>query len=513
MEDRSTPPSEPGSDVSRRTFLGLLAVTGAALSGCSLPGKAAVTPPTTPLPPTTTASTVTQTPSTNTVVPVVDTRETLECDVCVVGGGAAGMAAATAAANAGARTVLVEESCVLGGNITRGLVNIDRVAPHGNSLMVKGYFLSLLTRMISDGRAIAPDAANLHAIIYDTDYLGHLALYLARKAGAQALLSASLTSASVADRRITSIEVMQAGQRTAIQSDVYIDCTGDGNLGFVAGCNFWQGDAAYHQIQGQTLMFHVGGVDFPALLEYEKTKEPPSRTNLATDHQMVGLKEFMRRFRSKHPNLGRPQRGILMTRTHTPTVFCLSASEIYGNHLDGPEALASILASLREQDFAIHQTLRREVPAFRDSYIVRMAERPYLREGRRIQGLYQLTAGDVQRAAKFPDGVARGWYPIDLHTSYTGGAVQMRGPGYGAWYDIPYRCLVSRDLDNVLMAGRCISVTHEALGSTRVSALSMALGQAAGVAAAQAAGSRTLPADLPVAALRKELLTQGAPPL
>ncbi len=479
------------------------------LSGCSLPGKGTIPPQTAPLPPTTTTTAATYTPPATAVIPVGDSRQTLECDVCVVGGGAAGMAAATAAAHAGARTVLVEESCVLGGNITRGLVNIDRIA-YGKGIMVKGYFESLMTRMIAARRAIAPDAANHHAVIYDTDYLGHLALYQARKAGVELLLSAALSAASLTGRRITSIEVVQAGQRTAIQSDVYIDCTGDGNLGFVAGCNFWQGDATYHQIQGQTLMFHVGGVDFPAILEYERTKEPPSPTNLATDYQMVGLKEFMRRFREKHPQLGRPQRGILMTRTHTPTVFCVSASEVYGNHIDGPEALANILASLREQDFAIHQALQREVPGFKNSYIVRLAERPYLREGRRIHGLYQLTADDVQKAAKFPDGIARGWYPIDLHASYTGGAVQMRGPGWGAWYDIPYRCLVSRDLDNVLMAGRCISVTHEALGSTRVSALSMALGQAAGVAAAQAALSRTPPAGLPVPALRKELKVQGA---
>jgi hypothetical protein len=139
-----------------------------------------------------------------------------------------------------------------------------------------------------------------------------------------------------------------------------------------------------------------------------------------------------------------------------------------------------------------------------------MAERPYLREGRRLTGYYQLSAADIQKADKPDDSIARGYYPVDLHRQGDGGIVQTVYLGVGDWYGIPYRCIVARDLDNLLMAGRCISVTHEALGSTRISPVSMALGQAAGIAGVLCVRNGLRPADLPAAQVRTELHKQGA---
>jgi hypothetical protein len=153
--------------------------------------------------------------------------------------------------------------------------------------------------------------------------------------------------------------------------------------------------------------------------------------------------------------------------------------------------------------------MRKEVPGFEHSRILRMAERPYLREGRRLVGRYQLTAEDVVRAEKPADSIARGWYPMDLHVLYAGRPVQWASVPGGDWYGIPYRCLVARDLDNLLMAGRCISVTHEALGSTRISPVSMALGEAAGIAAALSARGNDRPADLQAAKVQEQVRRNG----
>lgn len=503
-------------DLSRRTFLGLLAATGAALAGCS-PRLSAET--------TTTSSTAEGTPVAETVTgttpitsaAVVDRpliRQTpvhnvVKTEVCVVGGGAAGIAAATAAASTGAETILIEESGVLGGNITRGLVNIDRVA-HGGGPMVKGFFSTLLDGMIAAGKALQPSEQNHYAVIYDTDYLRHYAYYLARRAGAQVRLHSTMCGATVNGRRLTAIDVVAQGSRTSIEADIFIDCTGDGNLGSAAGVQFWLGDHNYHQIQGQTLMFHLTGVDFAAARDYIARYESEERMNLINTYQLAGFRGFMKKFRKTNPKLGRPQGGILMTQTRSPAVHCVSASEIYGNHITAPDSVMDLMSSLQEQNLQIHAAMKKELPGFKGSTMVRMAERPYLREGRRLAGLYELTADDVTGARKFGDGIARGWYPIDLHVAYAGGPVQIGHPGYSKWYDIPYRSLVSRDLDNLLMAGRCISVTHEALGSTRISPVSMSLGQAAGVAAAQCTASRTSPPELPAGPLREQLRRQGA---
>jgi hypothetical protein len=163
----------------------------------------------------------------------------------------------------------------------------------------------------------------------------------------------------------------------------------------------------------------------------------------------------------------------------------------------------------RRQMSQIATFLRRHVPGFQEAYIAQSGVHTGVRETRRIVGDYQLTAEDVLEGRKFDDVVARGAYPVDIHNPKGSGTVLKRLPP-GAAYDIPLRALLPRGVDGLLVAGRCLSGTHEAHSSYRVMPIVMATGQAAGVCAALAAQRNLAPRTVPVADVQAALLRQGA---
>lgn len=509
--------------MSRRRFLGALAaggtlgglaLGGAALAGCSDPpdfvrrtGRR-LERILDPLDPTIAAGrgpepAAFEPPAPSLAAPLHPDLLPLDCDVCVVGGGAAGFAASVAAARKGARTVLVEESFMLGGNTTRGLVNLDKVTYGGDTSFVGGLLREVLLDMEERGEAVYPSAATQFSVPYDADGLRRTLLAKARGAGVDVRLGTEMLQVGVEDRRIVAVWALEQGRLLEIRAREYVDCTGDGHLGFLAGNGYWFGDRTHGLIQGTTLIFYAAPVDFARLVSYAEENGTQS-----TSYQVIGLRDFMKQAIKDGLIGGTPQRGLLVNRNTKPGVVSISGSESYDDHLS-PGAAARIAAELEEQDFQIHAALKERVPGFEESAIVRLAERPYLREGRRLIGYKQLTAEDVLQALKPDDSVARGWYPIDLHVAYTGGPVHLGQLRSGDWYGIPYACLVARDLDNLLMAGRCISVTHEALGSTRISPVSFAVGQAAGTAAALALEAETRPADIEAGRVRADVQEQG----
>jgi hypothetical protein len=163
----------------------------------------------------------------------------------------------------------------------------------------------------------------------------------------------------------------------------------------------------------------------------------------------------------------------------------------------------------RQQMRQIVEFLRRRVPGFEQAYLVQSGVNIGVRETRRIVGDYQLTAADVMAARKFDDVIARCSYPMDIHNPTGKGTVLQRLPP-GEAYDIPLRCLLPADVDGLVVAGRCISGTHEAHSSYRVMPVAMAVGQAAGVCGALAARRRIAPRGVPYREVQAELVRQGA---
>ena len=225
------------------------------------------------------------------------------------------------------------------------------------------------------------------------------------------------------------------------------------------------------------------------------------------DLPLTGISGFYREWKQAGLPINRDQ--VLLFVGPDPDEVLVNCTRVQG--LDGTnvEDLTRAEEEGRRQVMMMAQFLKENIPGFEKAAISSVATQIGIRETRRIDGLYSLTADDVIEGRKFDDGIAKSGYPIDIHDPTGKGVTASWINGDGA-FDIPYRCLVPKRIDNLLAAGRCISTSHEALATTRLTPSSMATGQAAGTAAALAYRSRKRPSELDVLELQQELRAQNA---
>jgi FAD dependent oxidoreductase len=439
-----------------------------------------------------------------------------ETDVLVVGGGPAGLGAAIGAADAGARVVLAERYGFLGGNATAALVmplmsfhtqlptpekkGATTLLPtdHGpGHAVVHGVLARLLERLVRAGGAIAPSLATGYVVPFDPEWFKLIALELLDDAGVELLLHAF--ASGVLPKNEGVIFETKSGP-LVMKAKVIVDCTGDGDVAVQAGAPSEIGRAD-GLVQPMTLMFRVTEFHRAAFENYvrENPKEWRGVHGLwalvrrATEAGELNLqREDMLFFATPHENEVSVN-STRVTRVLGVDVWDLSYAEWCS----------------RRQMRQIAAFLRRYVPGFEGSYVVQSGVQIGVRETRRVLGEYQLNVDDVLGAHKFDDAIARGAYPVDIHNPKGSGTLLKRLPP-GEAYDIPLRCLLPRNTERVIVAGRCISGTHEAHSSYRVMPIVMATGQAAGVCAALAARRRTNPRSVDVREVQRELLRQGA---
>jgi hypothetical protein len=441
-----------------------------------------------------------------------------DTDVLVVGGGPAGIGAAIGAADAGARVVLAERYGFLGGNATAALVmplmsfhtqvptpqktGATTLLPtdHGpGQAVVGGVLARLLERLVRAGGAIAPSLSTGYVVPFDPEWFKIIALELLDEAGVEYLLHA-FASDVVCDGRVNAVVFETKSGPIAIRARVTVDCTGDADVAVRAGAPF---EIGRHDglVQPMTLMFRV--VDFERTAFANYVKEHPKQWR-----GVHGLWDLVRRA-TEAGELDLPREDILFFATpheHELSVNCTRVTQVLGTDVWD---LSYAEREGRRQMRQIAAFFRKYVPGFEHSYVAQSGVNVGVRETRRIVGDYQLTVDDVLGARKFEDAVARGAYPVDIHNPTGSGTILKRLPP-GESYDIPLRCLLPRKIDGLLVAGRCLSGTHEAHSSYRVMPIVMATGQAAGVCAAIAAKRRAPPRDVPPGHVRAELVRQGA---
>lgn len=443
-----------------------------------------------------------------------------ETDVLVVGGGPAGIGAAIGAADAGARVILVERYGFLGGNATAALVmplmsfhtnKSDRRAEprqgapllptdHGpGDPIIAGVLKRLLERLVSVGGAIEPSLDTGYVVPFDPEWFKIVALDMLDEAGVDFLLH-SYASGVLGERAVTGAVFETKSGPIALRARVVVDCTGDADLAVQAGAPFEVGRSD-GLAQPMTLMFRMA--------DFEKTRfEQYVREHPDQWRGVHGLWDLIGKA-TKAGDLKLPREDILFFATpheHEVSVNSTRVTRVLGTDVwDLTYAEYVSRAQMRQ----IVEFLRRYVPGFEKAYAVQSGINIGVRETRRIIGEYRLDASDVLSARKFDDAIARGAYPVDIHNPAGSGTVLKRLPP-GEAYDIPLRCLLPQSTENLLVAGRCLSGTHEAHSSYRVMPIVMATGQAAGVCAALAARSGRSPRDVPAAQVQRELLRQGA---
>jgi len=444
-----------------------------------------------------------------------------EADAVVAGGGPGGLPAAVAAARHGASVVLIERYGFLGGLATAGLVApiLGHTASRSTTPIVEGLLKETTERLHALGGAPSWDeACGEWGIRFDAEAFKRVADEMVQEAGIDLLLHTLVTDAVVEDGRIAALIVESKSGRQAVMGQVFIDATGDADVAFRAGAPTRQGREFDGQAQSMGSFIHLGSVP-----------------ELSAEAQAEATEKVRRAMAEGRLHFYSPYFTGVNTGHHDG--FSPNMTRWAGDPTD-VRGLTQAELDVRRDVWQLVAFLRAEVPGFEDCYLRATSPQVGARESRQVIGDYLLTGQDVGQARKFEDAVARGSWWIDIHCPLgqtypvhlcviecpKGEACPFWAaehdktmlskddlyPPDGDWYDVPYRCLTPKRIHNLLISGRCISATHQAMAGARVMGTCMAVGQAAGTAAALAVGAGVQPRDVDVTALRRQLQADGA---
>ena len=443
-----------------------------------------------------------------------------EADVVVCGGGPGGFSAAIAAARQGVQTILIERYGFMGGLATAGLVApiLGHTASRSPTPIVEGLLREVTERMHAlNGAPTWEEACREWGIRFDAEALKVVLDELCAQAGVELLLHTWVADALVAEDGVEAVLVETKSGRQAVAGKVFVDATGDADLAFRAGAPTTHGRPFDNRPESMGSFFHLAGLD-PSV--WERAQEL---------HERIEAEMARGRFRFYNPNF--------LNRNAYHADHTAANMTRFGGNSDEARDMTRAELSLRRDVWELVRYLRANVPGFEDCYVQQTSPQAGPRESRQIVGLYALTGEDVRHGRKFEDAIARGSWWIDIHCPlghtypvhlcvrecpkgrecafWAAEHERMYSrsqlhPPEGDWYDIPYRSLLSAGLPNLLASGRCISATHEGMAGSRVMGTCVAIGQAAGTAAALAVKGGVAPRAVDVGELRRALREAGA---
>jgi hypothetical protein len=424
-----------------------------------------------------------------------------EFDVVVVGGGPAGIVAATAAARAGCSTILVERYGFLGGAGTAaGLSTFCGL--HANvegehRRVVRGLADEILARLERMDALNAPHLSvqsRIQAQAYDISAYKIAADEMLLGAGVKLLFHAFAVGALMkSEREIEAVLVETKSGRRAVLGRMFIDCSGDGDLAAWAGAPYEVGDGKGNMLYPST-MFRINAVD-------------PTKAGAAWDlipRLMEEAEAKGMRFPRKKP-IVRPQRNPIEWRANLTQIKNPDGTAVSG--IDAVQLSAGEVEG-RRQCRDVFEFIRASTPGFEHSYIVEIAPQLGIRETRRVKGAILVSEDDILGCADFPDSIGVNGWPVEAHVAGDVRFVFARKPR--GFNQLPYRMIVPLGPQNLLVAGRCASMTHEGQSSARVTGSCFVMGQGAGTAAALSLADRVPPGELQVAKLQRQLERDGA---
>ncbi|WP_437200730.1 FAD-dependent oxidoreductase [Planctomicrobium sp. SH664] len=401
-----------------------------------------------------------------------------ESDVLVCGAGPAGIAAAIAAARAGARTQLLEFAGCLGGVWTAGL--LTKILDAGNKT---GIMKEILDEMVARG---ADPAKVSRGTTYEPELLKLVLEEMCVEAGVKIQLHTQVVGAITDDnRKLVAVITESKSGRQAWLAERFIDCSGDGDLAAAAGCEFDVGLGQDCVCQPMSLIALLTGLDADLVAEYNREVGIQAKPNLLKLLTTTGLDPSYR-----SPTL----------RHLSGDLFSLMTNHEYGvSALDAGQITEATIRA-RAEVHRIVNHLRQLGGPWSNIAIVATAEQIGVREGRRIKGRYSVTADDLVKGLRHPDAVCRSTFPMDVHETTLNDAMPEVVKDYRRLgvkpYDIPLAALIAADIDNLMMAGRCISGDFIAHSSYRVTGNSVPMGEAAGLTCAVSLKKGLMPHEL-----------------
>ncbi|EIP98858.1 Glucose inhibited division protein A [Opitutaceae bacterium TAV1] len=442
-------------------------------------------------------------------------------ELIVIGGGPSGSVAAIAAARCGVRVLLVEQYGFLGGGLTAmGVGPMMSFHNGAGEQLVKGIPDEIVNRLAARGASSGHivDSTTYCSTVtpFDSEELKIELETLLTEAGGEILYHTQLAAAQVEGDRLASVVLCNKAGLTSYAAKAFIDATGDADLAVRSGADTRFGRETDGLAQPMTMNFKVANVDVDAI----RSQVISHPENFRFEH---GQEEGLRRlpvvprlslfgfFKEWHEaqrtgEVDVPREGVLMFETPQPGVVIVNTSRINGLRATSPSDLSRAEMEGRRQCRQIFDFLKKHIAGFANAIYLGTPAKIGVRESRHVRALHQLDAGELIESRPCADPVALGGYPIDIHIP--GGGARPVDPG--TVYQIPLRSLLPERPRNLVLAGRCIGATHRAAGGFRVTPIVMAIGQAAGVVAAESVLKNLAPADVPYPVVRRRLLEQGA---
>ena len=411
-----------------------------------------------------------------------------EYNLIVIGGGLSGVAAAVCAAREGLNVLLVERMGCLGGAMSNCSVypfmkHAIKYADGTKRILSAGIFAEMCKRHRELGgvseRGWQPE---IFKIMLDR---------LVEESSVKVMFHTQLIDVVKEDRKISAVRLLGKHGIFEANADYFIDASGDGDLMAYAGCEYQLGRESDGLCQPMTTNFRISGVDI------EKYKEDKPH-----------LQELFKRF-NEEGKISVPRENMLINGNLGEGVLHFNSTRVVKmNPLDSTDlSLAEMEA--RRQVLEIYNFLRTNSDAFKNSTLVLVAPEIGVRESRKLKGVHVLTADELKQCVDFEDSIALGNYMIDIHNPDGVGTYRYRFQPE-EYYRIPYRSLVPKEIDNMLVAGRCLSADHEAHSAVRIMPICACLGQAAGTAIAQAQHTGKTVHTVDISAVQSKLVANGA---
>lgn len=437
-------------------------------------------------------------------------------DIIISGAGPAGFCASISAARMGMKVMLIEASDSILGNITAGPLEAIMTFHDENRQVVQGIAEEFVQNCVAEegcaghvkdttgyAETITPFAPEI------SRYVGFKML---REAGVKLLLQTQIVESHVVNRKIVSVKVFSKAEYCRYDAECFVDCTGDGDLAVMSGCTYELGDKA-GKVQPLTSMLQIGGVDTDKLEQMVRMhpeefcffSETPVGDILNSakgqNLHLWGFRTLLKEgYESGNLTL---QRGEMHAVTgFYPGEMILNFTRVDADPTDMEERSAGQTEAIM-QAYELWKWLR-NYDAFRESRIIKIG-RIGIREGRRINGYHCISKEELENGGDVRHPAAMGAFPMDIHSP---GGTSMEFYPVTKGYQIPMESLISIDIDNLMMAGRCICCTHEAQGSVRITATAMATGQAAGICAALSVKNGKKCIETAYDEVRAELLKQ-----
>lgn len=435
-------------------------------------------------------------------------------DVIVCGAGPSGVNVAISAARLGVKVLLIETTGLLGGNSVLSLVGPWMTFHNKGHQIVRGIAQEMVERLLKSDDSLGhiSDPLAFCDTITPIDVEGVKSLFfdMIEEENIDLLLHAPIVDVIKDHQKIKGVVCATKSGMLSFEGKVIVDATGDGDVSVRMGAEYIHGRFQDGLAQPMTMIFHVGNVNIAPIRQYMKDHPDDFVLKDEFDYGYIGISGFFSKVQEAKSNheFSLPRDRVLLFQEVRENTVSVNMTRVQG--LSGTDAFERTKAEqiARKQVKEAFVFLKKYIPGFEKSYILRTPSQIGIRETRHIIGDYIMTKEDVLNLKRFDDSIALSGFPMDIH-SPSENSLELVEQGDDLGYEIPMRSLLPKDIEGLIVSGRCISATHEAAASLRVTPTVMAIGEAAGILAAFSVQNNISPREVRYQSVQEQLLKQN----